>query len=492
MVHPSAPWRAFQHCLLATLVITSCGAGGLQPFGDPRDWATLEDFGGQHLDCAPPHDVTVAAARQRLDDFAVLEVYRGELVARAATQQELNDLAWFYASIRGAGLEVGEYQEAPDATHGFLRPAESSPRLDALATEIERARATEDPWNIEAASRAYLEELGYPEPLQTDRENGYAWGGARYAFVMRDLAAALEAMGQLDEAEHLYRRANPGGGACGTSVDYRWKLQVKGAIRTAERAGRCDHVIPERLLEIDGPSDPDGYGTRRLREAGFDLARLYRGALVTLNRDADMDDLERALAHLPGDLAPRALDRLHREGREDWARRIYALEGYADVVGAAAFGHLLHSAAHGTISTQQRALRAIGELARRPIFDPCAPGRGFESSWSSYWQREVRTLGRSCDTTLSHDQRQALATDLVALLGKVRDEIRAEVVGALGALASPLAVDALTRALLDPFVRGQRCDVYGPGGIGTGACVDHFPVRERAREALQRIHRFHP
>jgi hypothetical protein len=65
------------------------------------------------------------------------------------------------------------------------------------------------------------------------------------------------------------------------------------------------------------------------------LRRLYRGAMLTLNRDLPAAELEAALKTAPPTIRARALRRYRQKGAEDWERRVYALEGWA-VVGRAA------------------------------------------------------------------------------------------------------------------------------------------------------------
>ncbi|MFY0541563.1 hypothetical protein [Nannocystis pusilla] len=196
-----------------------------------------------------------------------------------------------------------------------LTPAAPDPENDRLAAAAGDAKARGDVVGLVQHGRAYLARLGFPGPVNGRAESHWAWGGARYSYVFRDLALGAELLGDPTLAGQLYRRADPGGGMCGTSVSYRWSEQVRGAIRSAERAGDCRVAVAERLLDVDGPRDmypkpaPDSmdYGPARLAAAGFDVARLYRGALLTAGRDAEPAVLRAALERAPEPLRAVAL-----------------------------------------------------------------------------------------------------------------------------------------------------------------------------------------
>jgi hypothetical protein len=369
------------------------------------------------LPCAPPSDAEIARARAALADFAVVRMRNGSLVAEPPTAGELDDLSYFLAAVSEAGIEVGH----PSAHAGasWTRPAAASPERDQLAAQIEAARLRGDIAAVARHAQAYLATLGPPGAARFENESTYAWGGARYSYVMRDLAEAAEDLGDLGRAAENYRAADPGGGACGTSTDVRWQEQVQGLIRAEERRGRCRVVVAERLLGIDENHEPAIYGTARLRAAGFDVLRLYRGALVTRNREVDLADLERVLAQMPA-----ALERLRARGPEDWSRRIHAVRGLADAGQQAALPVLIEVAASSAPAVAVEGLQAIADLAEKPRHDPCEPlGWGY-GSYSTMWERSIQPLHRYCDSNLRPPARTRLATSLRPFLRHAAPEVR--------------------------------------------------------------------
>ncbi|WAS97487.1 HEAT repeat domain-containing protein [Nannocystis punicea] len=439
--------------------------------------------------CAPPTRTEVAAARLALADFAVLRRHGGVLRGEAPTSAELDDLAYFFAAVTDAGPVVGGAVEASPGSP--LTPAAPDPENDRLAAAASDARARGDVLGLVQNGRAYLARLGFPGPLQGSAESHWAWGGARYSYVFRDLALGAELLGDPALAGELYRRADPGGGMCGTSVSYRWSEQVRGAIRSAERAGDCRVAVPERLLDVDGPRDmvpkpaPDSmdYGPARLASAGFDVQRMYRGALLTAGRDAEPAELRAALERTPEPLRSAALARLGRRGSEAWEARVHAIEGLADVAGRAALtelGHILPDLADGP---RQRALEAIGAVANRPSWDPCDPNEAgiYLGSFSSQWSRHVASLGERCDTALRLHESAPLARSLTQWLSDEDPGTREAAAVALGKIGHRDALPALRARQRDPYTPdGQRrCDEAG--------CRRFFPVREAVREAIATI-----
>lgn len=438
--------------------------------------------------CAPPSAAEVAAARASLTDFAVLRLRGGVVRGEAPTAVELDDLAYFFAAVEGAGPEVGA---GPEASPGNpLRPGAPDPERDRLAGAMKEHRARGDVAALARDGRAYLARLGFPGPLDGAAEDVWAWGGARYSYVFRDLALAAELQGDPGLASQLYRRADPGGGMCGTSVSYRWAAQVRGAIRSAERSGDCRPALAERLLDVDGVPDvwstptpnPLDYGPARLADAGFDVARLYRGALLTAGRDAEPARVREALARAPEPLRAAALARLARRGPEAWDRRVYAIEGLADTAGRAALPVLVGMLPALEPAARRRALAAIGLLAERPGSDPCDPELGGLSlRGGSVWEREIRSLGRDCATSLRVREAGPLAMSLTPWLKDHDPETREAAATALGRIGHRAALSALSALRRDPFQpeNVQRCDA--------GECRRFYPVREAVQEAIASI-----
>jgi hypothetical protein len=369
------------------------------------------------LPCAPPSAAEIARARAALADFAVVRVRAGALVSEPPTASELDDLSYFLAGVSEAGIEVGHLPAHARAS--WTQPAPASPERDQLAAQLEAAKLRGDVPAVARHAQAYLATLGHPGAARFEDESAYAWGGARYSYVMRDLAEAAEDLGDLGRSVENYRAADPGGGACGTSTDARWQDQVQGLIRAEERRGQCRAVVAERLLGIDEDREPGTYGTARLQAAGFDVLRLYRGALVTRNREVDPVDLERVLAQTPA-----ALERLRARGPEDWSRRIHAVRGLADAGQQAALPVLLETAASSTPAVAIESLQAIADLAEKPPHDPCEPlGWGF-GSYGNMWERPIQPLHRFCESNLKPPARTRLAASLRPFLRHADPEVR--------------------------------------------------------------------
>lgn len=439
--------------------------------------------------CAPPTAADLAAARVQLADFAVLRFDRGVLRGEAPSPAELDDLAYFFAAVADASPAVGEAVEASAGSP--TRPAAADPEADRLAAATADARKRGDVAGLVQHGRAYLARLGYPGPIQGNAESTWAWGGARYSYVFRDLALGVELLGDVRLAGQLYRRADPGGGMCGTSVSYRWAEQVRGAIRSAERAGDCRTALPERLLDVDGPRDmwpapaPDSmdYGPARLAAAGFDVARLYRGALLTAGRDGEPALVRAALERAPEPLRSAALARLTRRGPEAWEARVFAIEGLADIAGRAGLAELLRLLPTFAPDPRRRALEAIGAVADRPHWDPCDPDEGgiFMGSIGSQWERHVTRLGETCPTSMRLHEAAPIAEAIAPWLKDPDPDTREAAAVALGRIGHRAALPAL---------RAQRRDGYRPEGTqrcDEKGCHKYYPVREAVAEAITTI-----
>lgn len=435
--------------------------------------------------CVPPDAAEVAAARAALADFLIVHTRGGQAVARAPAPAELDDLAYFFAAVADNGAEVGA---AVEGTRGSaIASGTVDPERDRLAAAVTAARQAGDIAGIARDGEAYLQRLGYPGPLDGAAEDNWAWGGARFSYVLRDVALARELLGEHAQAGELYRRAEPGGGMCGTSVSTRWTEQVRGAIRSAERSGDCRTAIAERLLDIDGPIDiwsraPDAtdYGPARLARAGFDVPRLVRGALATANRELEPKALRAAIERAPQPLRGPALARLEARGPEAWERRIQGVEGLADLEGRAALPVLVGLLPGATPLLRPRVLQAIGALGARPFTDPCDPDiHGGEMRGKSGWQRHVTPLGERCETSLRLHEARRLALSLAPWLKDPVPETREAAALAIGAIGHRAALPALRERASDPHRTGTICR--------ENVCKPHYPVREAAAEAIAHI-----
>ncbi|QSQ18861.1 hypothetical protein JY651_26245 [Pyxidicoccus parkwayensis] len=433
--------------------------------------------------CAPPSDEEVSRELASLGDFTALRVRGGKLVAVRPTPKELEDLAYFLVAVREAGPPVGEVQEPGG---DWRSPAPANDTLDAAYKELSAARFRGDLQAMDTAARRYLGLLGYPGPLKANEENTYGWHGSRYASVMRELARVQEDVGAFAEAAALNRRASPGDGACGTGVDLVLKDQILAVIRTTEQHSGCRAVVAERLLDMDGElqseDDPSPYGPARLREAGFDVARLYRGALVTRHRDIPVGELKQVLSSAKEPLRTAALRRLQERGPEAWEKRVQALEGFAAVVQREAVEPLLTLALTSLGGTQHRAVEALGRLVERPGFDPCSGEGGVSGSViGSSWRRYIPKIGERCATSLKPRERDSVARRLLPLLESKDGRTREVTAEALGLLGSELAVPRLEQLATDGYISGAYFSGSG------NADVPRYPVREAAAKALERF-----
>lgn len=393
-----------------------------------REWeATLPALRGK---CRPPSTAEVSQGAARLNDF--FRVDGRTETARALTPGERDDLAYFLASVDASTQAVGEASE----TSSWTRQAPHDPVLDTLATRLQAIKLGGDAAETAKLSREYLVHLGYPGPITGSDQFG--WHGARFSGVMRQLADALERTGGFAEAASLQRTANPGGGMCGTGASYRWSQQVKAVIRDTERAGGC--ATAERLLEIES-YEPE-YGTAELTRRGFDLKRLYRGALVTMNRD-DPKLLDRAFARLDTTSEAAARARLKRIGPEAWEARVHALDGLIAI--STELPPMVDLVEQARPETAERGLEALAHRVQRPDDDPCGDQLSFSGSFSSEWSRHVTALSESCATRLEAAQESALAARLTKLEDYPAHPVQLGLAKALSALASKNGAETLAR-----------------------------------------------
>lgn len=444
--------------------------------------------------CAPPTARRVAAVRDTLDDFAVVDRVAadgGRWVARALTDAERDDLAYFLVAVEHVGPAIGEVGRSVRGGPATPESAAATKARERALAEIEAAKRDGDARALRRAATRYLEGLGFPDAIDPTREQQWAWGGARFSYVARDLAAAAEILGEHELALGLYRDTNPGGGACGTSVDVRRGDQLRGFIRTAEALGRCELTIAERMMNWDGDEEASAYGPARLVDAGFDLARLYRGALLTRHRDLEPSALEAVLAGAPGGLADAAVERLRRRGPEAWEARTWAVEGLAAEFGRPEIPTLLDLLPHADPRLAARIVRSVGELEERHQLGPCD-----DTGWwglrgsSSHWTRPVPAIAKGCATQLADRDADALALRVLPLLHAPDLRLAAATAETLGALAAPVAQAPMRRRARQLARELERCgddcdDVRALDEHLRGALARHRELRERARESLK-------
>jgi hypothetical protein len=436
--------------------------------------------------CEPPTGAELEAQKAALADFAVLEHDGKRWVGRAPRADESDDLAYLFVAVSDASAPVGEATDKGPAVFGKRAPPNAE--RERLTEEMLAARMRGSSREHALAARGYLTTLGYPGALRGDEESKVTWGGPWYAYVMRELALSTEILGEAAEAAELYRRASPGGGGCGTTVDSRRADQSRGLIRVVEGARGCRPIVAERLFASSKGWRHEWYGPKRLADAGFDLARLYRGALLTRGREAEAVEVRAALAAIPGSLGTAALARYASRGAEEWDTRVRGLEGYADTAGKRAVPIALARARGGPAESRTRALGVLAELAAHTGSDPCTSSQygWFHGHGSSGDDRAIRALNATCDTKFSSAELLDIVRAIAALSTDKDPTVREAVARALGRIAMAASVPTLTALLSDPW-KIEGSTVCTSTGDGPERCRPNWPVREEARTALDGI-----
>jgi hypothetical protein len=433
--------------------------------------------------CAPPTAEDVAAARATLDDFLVVERGRAkdEVLLRKPSAAELDDLAYFLAAAGTEGPEVGRAVEDASAPPLPKSAPEHETRAK-LAKDLQKARLAGDLEQHLALGEQYLLTLGYPGPIRTKEERHARWGSDGASAIMRELATSAEVLGDLEKAEAMSRRARYDGASCGTSAPSFRDDQLRAVIRTSEPRLGCHRAVVERLFGVD--YDPGGvFGPSRLSAAGFDVARLYRGALVTAGR-GDAAELRAVVAGAP--LGATALARLDRVGPEAWAERTRAIPGLADTKGAEAIEPLLDVLRAGRAAPRTAAAIALGLMLEDRGFDPCDDVGGHRG-WgygSSAHPRKVAPLMLDCATRPPEAVAKKAAKALAAIASDPSETVREEVARALGRLGRAQERPALRALAKDRFGSGQICTSQtGRADV----CEPNRPVARAATEALEAV-----
>lgn len=426
--------------------------------------------------CAPPTDAEIAAVRATLGSFVVIDHRRGRLEGRAATPDELDDLAYFLAAVADSGPGVGEVDPPVRSGVGLTEARQREHARDFEA--FEHARETGDSALTVQVGSDYLRELGYPGPIDQSQETVMYWGGARFSYVMRDIALAAELEDQPQLAASLYRRAQPGGGACGTTTANRFTAQLEGLVRSEEARGNCRAVVVERLIN----RSEDAYGPGRLSDAGYDVARLYRGALLTRHREREPARVEAAIERAPADVREAGLARWVAKGPEAWEAKIWAVEGLVNVAGRSGMETVLSLADHIDPVLRTRVISAVGSAARRGYMGTCEGVLTLSNvHWIGRWRPTVRSFGSDCDTWLDDAEADALAQWLLPYLRDPAPGVKETTAEALGEIAAPSARRPLARLVSRAQRAEGRCR-----SRGDDACVERQrSVQRQAQRALE-------
>jgi len=434
--------------------------------------------------CVPPTASEIAQASASLVGFVVIDGPSprsriGPWRVHAPTPSELADLAYFYAAIAEQGPEVGLSQE--DHTSPAKPPDDPAVLERKLwASQMKTALSDGDLETHAKLADAYLGSLGFPGPIRTREDGDVRWGGEGFSFVLRDAARTHELLGHDGKAAELNRRARPGGGMCGTSTDSQRNDQRRAILRATERTTGCRAALADRLYGLD--RDP-WTGPSRLARAGFDVEKLYRGALLTKNRD-DRAILETAFAaskRAGNGIGADAEDRLVRLGTEDWVSRVRAIEGYADTARKGALDILFALAERGAALSRARAIHTIGRLVQDVGYDPC--NKSDRRGWGvGSTERVVTSVMHTCEGSLDPREQSRVAARLGALAGSSEVELRTAVAEALGKTGAPSARPFLVLLEKDPSLAvGEICTYVESG---PPVCGPNFPVRRAAQAAL--------
>ncbi len=465
-------------------MLTRFEAKGIRPplFREPLYRRLMEESTAQ-MPCEPPSARELDRAGRKLDDFVVVDEVSGNLVPRELTPEERGDLAYFMVAVAAAGPPPRHsvparfsFHECSESVRAHLRE-----RVQVREQALSDAEASGELETVARARQQYLEVLGFPGPVDACWIHGSGRFPYRQQQVMTCLAGDLEALGRTREAEQVYRRILWWRPQCASGPRRSRDALVFALIRTGERTSGCRRVVAERLRA----SGAEAYGPQRLAEAGFDLARLYRGALLTRNRDGDADELIQALQVARPELATRAIARLQRLGPEAWEERVLALEGLADSAQRNALEPLQQVLPVLNETAKLRALHALGTLAWRPRAGPvdCTQSWSYGMGGGS---RPIKSLGRSCETRLSEAEARTLSRGLMPLLGDRSANVQVAAAETLGQVASAWSKRVLRR------IARQRA-ASGGGVCSNSGCQSDYELREAATGALAQIDRaYHP
>lgn len=459
----------------ATRLLVALGARGFYQ-ADMAVERILERRFAAHLGpCAPPTAEEITRASETLDDYVVVAV---DGAVRAPTAKERADLAYLCASIGDAPADIGAGAIAPASKLAADDPAVV--QRNRIRAGMQEAMLVGDITAYVPLADQYLRSLGFPGAVRANEEGDERWGGLGLSYVMRDYAKAAEILGKHEVAEQLYRDARPGGGMCGTSTDSRRDDQREGAIRAAEQRLGCRRALLDRLAGTT--FDPyEHYGTKRLSEAGFDVARLYRGAFLSLGRDREQELRTRLQGSA---FASTALPRLERRGPEAFGARVDAIAGLARTTGRGSIETLLAIAETEHEVLAPHALEVLGELLMDLGNEPCREGSGRMRRIRSR-HRNIASLQDVCATVVDEKTVAGIVGRIAKLATSKRPAIREAVARALGDIASPSGKKTLSTLARDAFdVGGQICTSTGKG---PSVCRPNRPVREAATSALEAI-----
>lgn len=384
--------------------------------------------------CPPPNETQIAAEEKQLDDFLVLEEGPKALRARTLTSTERADLAYFFASIGPA--HAREITAPRDVAAPSLE-ADRKAQLAALAEgDLESARtiarASFAAWGLDGPSKG---SDGVPP--------------AMLAPFALDAGVVFELLGNYPEAARAYRAS------AGARAKTRGERPIFGQLdrreallRADEASGSCADTVWPRLRRGLLRPLPE-VGTERLKANGFDVARLYRGGLLTAYRTASLDT--RALLGLTPAQRTTFAARAAARGPEDFDDRGRLLEGLAETLGASAIAPLLATALDKTKGPdlRGRSIAVLGALLREPEVDPCREPAPFQSQHA--YERALGSLNAVCATRLPNEESKRIATELGQLSSDPDKDLRWSAVVALDAFERDPKSPALGRFLRDAF-----------------------------------------
>jgi hypothetical protein len=317
------------------------------------------------------------------------------------------------------------------------------------AREATRSHGTPcAPPSVEEVRRAEARLVGFPV-LSYERQQLVA--RLPTAAELSDLAyfvVAAELGGPTRPARGVEdERSSDAGVRSGTGA--REDEQTMNFIVRAEATHHCRSAVTARMLrlsvrETSGPGVADLFGVTPLARAGFDVARLYRGALLTVNQGVPDEQVRAAVNRAPPAVRPPMQAHLERWGHPDWEFETRAVEGWADLRGRAAFPRLLELASSASLRVRLRTLKALAQLVRESHECGVSCG-GWRVVGTVGWSEaaSVRALDEHCAEALTETERGELTRALLPLASDASEELRAALTQVLGALGAPSARDTL-------------------------------------------------
>jgi hypothetical protein len=372
--------------------------------------------------CLPPTPVEVARARDTLNDFTVIRGEPHQLYVSFPTEAELDDLAYFMAA-------VSEETTAPQMFDSSAYHSQTEAEFDPFLSETARSHASDSlmPY-VEASAEPATSAANAEASGDTDDED--------------DQDERLDGATAQDEDPErfqplVWRLFEEG--HCATAAGLYWRVYepmdererfLRARIACEEKAHHCRGAVSARLASVGShAADVDNvYGPQRLAAAGFDLARLYRGAFLTAFRDMMPSALQELFIQSPRSVRDAAMSRLTHQGPEAWEFQVRAIEGLSDLEQRQAVPRLMDLLRVWLLPKQYpssdspvvRSIQTLSALVSRPSVDPClgdvtVPPEAPTELDNNGSRRSVLTLSK-CGEVLDRPDREQLAAEVISQL----------------------------------------------------------------------------